>query len=138
EQPDAHWQGHDDGFLWPAPAAQSNARRFSHLVGNLAELVFDRPEALEALPAGSIDSAAVQAALGGSAGDAALGIIGASARSPPPVAPAQRQLSPSSSMGHSDVGLRLAFSATGSTGRVEPLIARLGRILETPRFVPPG
>src|SRR5690606_13065601 len=117
EQPDAFWEGYDDGALWPLPADQGRARAFQHLIGNVAELVFDVPEAMEALPAGSIEAGALRAAL---TGEGALGVIGGSAQSPPQADPAQRQSFPAASMGHADVGFRLAFSATGSAGRVEP------------------
>jgi hypothetical protein len=131
EQPDAFREGYDDGALWPLAAAQGGGRVFQHLIGNVAELVFDLPEVLEALPAAPISAAELQATL---AGDGVLGVIGGSAQSPPQVDPVQRQEFPLGATGFSDVGFRLAFSATGSAGRIEPLIAKLGRVLQTPRY----
>lgn len=105
---------HDDGILWFAPASGPPAARsaagYFHLVGNVAEWVFEAPEAIERLTDVSPKS------LTDLIGDgAALRVIGASALSPGdmeatrPAAVDHRRARD----GFSDIGFRLAFVIRG-------------------------
>ena len=112
----------DDGVLWLSPVG-SGAGTFRHLVGNVAEFVYDAPKDLEALgPSAAIPS--IEDAL--KRGEPSLGVIGGSALSPPQV-PIDR-VGPvdlaAASAGFSDVGVRLAFWAPSL-----PLRMRLDRFL---------
>ena len=112
----------NDGVLWFSPVA-SGGGTFCHLVGNVAEFVYDVPKDLEVLGRDAAISA-VEAAL--SRGERHLGVIGGSALSPPQV-PIDK-VGPvdlaSASAGFSDVGVRLAFWAPSL-----PLRMRLDRFL---------
>ncbi|MFW6108807.1 MAG: SUMF1/EgtB/PvdO family nonheme iron enzyme, partial [bacterium] len=73
----------DDGVLWFAPAAGSGG--FQHLVGNVAEFVFEAPGAFEAAfgDRGDLTARAVRGFVEQQAGK--LAVIGGSALSPPEV-----------------------------------------------------
>lgn len=101
-----------------------------HLIGNVAEFVFDDPVAIEELPIGDL-TAAIR--LYNRFGEK-IRIAGGSAISPVQVAlDVPQKLNDEQIIyaeeGFADVGLRLAFSAKGTAARQEPLIAKLMRRL---------
>ncbi|MEX2217766.1 MAG: hypothetical protein WD749_03320 [Phycisphaerales bacterium] len=132
-QADREVQPYDDGALWFTPVTAGGATTFKNLIGNVAELVFDDPDALDALAAGSgpqqIDPLLRRPGLLSAAGYSAL-----SPREPQPIRP----ITGGGGQGYSDVGFRLAFSAEGAGAPVQPLAVRLGAILEPPRFILPA
>jgi hypothetical protein len=99
----------DDGSAWFADVNVGAGARFLHLVGNVAEFVYDDPNALERLA--DVSAKAVRALL--DAGPDRLKVIGGSALSPPDlkVDQAYTPAMDEAHRGFSDVGLRLAFSA---------------------------
>lgn len=105
-----------DGIVWFAPVSRELSGGnppFKHLVGNVAEFVFNSPEALDGLT--DLSAAGLKAAIG--KGDS-LKVIGGSALSGPTIDPAEPQpvrLSLAED-GFSDVGFRLAFSAAKGAG----------------------
>lgn len=107
---------HDDGRLWFAPAADGTGgqRRFSHLIGNVAEYVFEDAAALEAQ---GVEDALEFESLADRHADK-VGIIGGSSMSPPNLAldSAYRPNPDDWFTGFADVGIRLAFSADGAMG----------------------
>lgn len=129
---------HNDGVLWFAPVDQpvnaAAAGRFRHLLGNVAEMVFDKPELLRDLPpeTGAVRDVATSQA-------EAFGVVGGSALSAPVDAPAAlltvRKLSEGSrsatTRGFSDVGLRLAFDPVRPPPPPgdEPLLTKLERVV---------
>lgn len=122
----------DDGVLWFTPVNADTRHDVRHLVGNVAEFVFDQPDLLDAC---APTAAAVHAALG-RAPDA-LGAIGGSALSPPEVAPETRVPIDLlfSSEGFADVGFRLAFTARGTRPPRETLASKALRILAPDAFL---
>ena len=111
----------DDGSLWFVPVDPGTGGGPYHLVGNVAEYVYEKPEDLETLQA-SPD--AVSGLLHSGARN--LAVIGGSALSPPQVkvdTPYAIAL-PGAEEGFADVGLRLAFTAP-----TESLKGRLQRFL---------
>ncbi|CAG0996943.1 hypothetical protein PHYC_02624 [Phycisphaerales bacterium] len=103
----------DDGILWFAPVGEAGepAPPFRHLVGNVAEYVFDDSDALGAAPA---SRAAVESLIGRSE---KVQVIGASALSPAEISPEVPQaIRPAAAVWFSDVGFRLAFSAPRAAG----------------------
>ncbi len=127
----------DDGVLWFSRVDSDVDRALHHLVGNVAEFVFEDAAGAEAVK----DSApeAVQALLARSKGS--VHVIGGSALSAPiaeepPDAPLG--VDPDEAQaGYADVGFRLAFSATGTAPPREPLAARLGRTVSGAVFLRP-
>ena len=110
----------DDGSLWFVPVDPGGGG-LHHLVGNVAEYVYEKPDDLEALGA---SPEAVLVLL--QSGARNLGVIGGSALSPPQVkvdVPYPVDLS-GAEEGFADVGLRLAFTAP-----TESLKGRLQRFL---------
>jgi formylglycine-generating enzyme required for sulfatase activity len=83
------------------------------LVGNVAEYVFDGPNALAVIKDAAATPAAVDAAI--TAGKKNLFVIGGSALSPPDMPVAQKQVLdptfPQTAIGYCDVGFRLAYTA---------------------------
>ncbi|MBX3407667.1 MAG: hypothetical protein KF869_12985 [Phycisphaeraceae bacterium] len=122
----------DDGILWFAPVNADSRHDVRHLIGNVAEFVFDQPDLLDGC---APTAAAVHAALG-RAPDA-LAAIGGSALSPPEVAPDARMPVDLlfSSEGFADVGFRLAFTARGTRPPRESLAAKALRILAPDTFL---
>jgi hypothetical protein len=111
-----------DGYLWFSKVdSDPQGRVFQNLVGNVAEFVYEDPDALVALKAPTADT--IRQFLG--TGAAKARVIGGSALSAPAVAVDQAQALPAGVDCFSDVGFRLAFSA----GR-EPLQIRLLRLLK--------
>lgn len=97
----------DDGWLWFEPAIEG-ARTFAHVRGNVWELVFNgAPEE----PA-SADQAGVRDLLRRRLRE--LSVIGGSALSPPEMPMEAPVPVIDSLVGYSDVGFRLAFTATGT------------------------
>jgi hypothetical protein len=128
-QADRRSENYDDGVLWFAPIDQGAGTRFKHLIGNVAELAFSDPLALDALPAG-VPAAEAEVALRNGqltvAGYSALG-----PRDPDPLHP----IPTAAGLGNSDVGFRLAFSAEGAGILPQPLTVRLGEVLATARYL---
>ncbi len=119
----------DDGILWfvPAPAGPG----FHHLIGNVAEFVWDDPAAIEGLePVG----ATVKAALGKGEN---LKVIGGSALSPKevPIREAQAVNFSAAREGYSDVGFRLAF--TVPRGAVGGSQAKIEQALRSTAYLKP-
>jgi hypothetical protein len=111
----------DDGVLWFARVSSDSQRVFQHLVGNVAEFVYDDPKALAELKVPTADG--VQQLLRTAA---AARVIGGSALSAPEV-PRDKALEMTAAVaaeGASDMGFRLAFLA----GR-ERLHSRVLRLL---------
>jgi hypothetical protein len=119
----------DDGTLWFAKVDAGQPARFHHLLGNVAEFVFEAPEDLDKLTDPS--APAVQDLLRKGAGT--LRVIGASALSDPKIAPTQPYpVEPSeAAAGYADVGFRLAFTAPA-----EALHVRLRRLLNSRGYLP--
>ena len=124
---DANAYDLDDRVLWFSPVASDEGRTFHHLVGNVAELTFEAPEAL-----------AKQAR---SAGEAAkflarsidrVRAIGGSATSAPQLkVDTPYALDDAEAMeGFADVGFRLAFTAPAEARSV-----RLRRLLKTAGYL---
>jgi hypothetical protein len=127
----------DDGVLWFARVGQPDA--FHHLVGNVAELVLERPDRFDAefRKGGELKGSAVRAYAEKHEADAR--VVGGSALSAPAVwNGAERPFhktwpldQPASRDGWADVGFRLAFTAP----RESPA-ARLQRILRARGYLP--
>ena len=119
----------DDGVLWFAPVGGSPG--FQHLVGNVAEFVWDDPASIETVDP---TAAKIRAALG--TGDK-LKVIGGSALSPKeenPTEPQNVKLAQARE-GYSDVGFRLAFSAPKGAGAGTN--ARLDQALNASGYLTP-
>jgi hypothetical protein len=121
----------NDKYLWFAPVDTGGGKDFHHLIGNVAEYVFEDPKALDKLPAELAASGAngARGALG-KTGDQ-VHVIGASALSPKendPKTPLEVNISQSLG-GYSDVGFRLAFSTGGGGGGTGKPAERLAKIL---------
>jgi hypothetical protein len=100
----------EDGVLWFAPVATGNGPGFQHLIGNVAEFVWEDPAGIEGVEA---TAAKVKAALG--KGEK-LRVIGGSALSPKSINPSEPQ---QVKLGRPAkvfrmFGFRLAFSAPKS------------------------
>jgi hypothetical protein len=133
---------HNDGVLWFAdvdkPAVAGGGRRFVHLIGNVAELVFDRPVAIDGLAIDGIGSI-----IAGAETSKEFGVVGGSAlgkvqpiealKAPVPVLGLTQPLSMANKTGWSDVGLRLAFTArpaAAPTVAVESFVVRVRRAID--------
>jgi hypothetical protein len=117
----------DDNYLWFAPVVKGGGKDFHHLIGNVAEYVFEEPKTLDKLPA-DLAANAVRPALG--KGEL-VKLIGATAHSPKendPKTPLEVNISQSIG-GYSDVGFRLAFSTGGGGGGTGKPAERLAKIL---------
>jgi len=115
----------EDGHLWFAEVASDTGRRFHHLVGNVAEYVYDKPGQVARLKFLTVKD--VRDLLSNKADAAAGRVVGGSAMSAPdvPVDKPQELEAPAGKAGFSDVGFRLAFLA----GR-ERLQSRVARLLK--------
>ncbi len=120
---------HDDQTLWFETVDSRPARPFQHLIGNVAEFVFDGPQ--EPIDFNQAP-AAVQAELRRSLDASRLSAIGGSAQSPRASGIDQPQAveTADASSGYSDVGVRLAFP----TPR-EPLLVKLRRLLDQQSYL---
>lgn len=126
----------DDGYLWFAPVDEGEGV-FRHLVGNVAELVFNDAAGASSLAAGDADASHLLAVskwrefrvLGGSA----LSAPGLGLDSDLQV----DEFDVADQLGYSDVGIRLAFSARGSEPPRVPLGVRVVRIIERHGYLPP-
>ncbi len=133
------YKEYNDGFLWFAPVAGAG-EGFFHLVGNVAEFVFDDPGAMdEDLGAdGAIRTSQADAFL--HSHSSSLGVIGGSALSPPelwdgrdkPFDKAYPVDLRNSAGAATDVGFRLAFTAP-----VARPADRLRRMLTDPPYLRP-
>jgi hypothetical protein len=114
-----------DGYVWFAKVNYDDQRIFQHLVGNVAEYVYDDSDSVLGLKPVTGDG--VLALLKGAGAAAAARVVGGSAMSTPsmPVDKPQELPSVSGTEGFSDVGFRLAFLA----GR-EPLQSSILRLLK--------
>jgi len=137
----------DDGTLWFAPVG--SGEKFSHLVGNVAEFVFEMSAAEQAKLAKQVDSfppevggpflrAVLAEAL--KKNPALVQVVGGSALSAPEVwdgkarpfdKPLPVGFRRGGRGGYSDVGFRLAFTAPG-----EPFAVRLRRLLAARGYLP--
>ncbi|MBL9000149.1 MAG: hypothetical protein JNK25_03315 [Phycisphaerae bacterium] len=107
----------NDGVLWFAPVADGGGEQFRHLIGNVAEYIYEDSAALASLTAQGAfpDPAAYTRFARDNA--ARFKVIGASALSPPTSSPeTPLGLTRWPKEGYSDVGFRLAFTASGAGG----------------------
>lgn len=127
--------GFDDGRLWLWPVGTGAGAHFKDLIGNVAEYVLD---GAAELPADATLDACLEAVR--SQGAPKLGIIGESACSPKitdatdslrvsPIAVRQK-----AQIAFSDVGFRLAFSASGSGPGGMSLVQSVKTLLEQPAY----
>ncbi len=128
----------DDGALWFSPVGSAGGGGFQHLVGNVAEMVFDQPAAFEdALLKAPPTAEAVRGFV--LKHEAAFGVIGASALSPPELWDGKaRPFDKAWPLGlvkgregkdsFADVGFRLAFTAPTETpaDRLKRILRRSG------------
>lgn len=131
-----------DGWLWFRPVNDGGGNRFRHLEGNVAEWVFANASGMDALLRPTI---ADVTAVFGRTGEG-LGVIGASALSPPEYPPEMLlpcvQPSPNQAqkgfsfgdtgIGYSDVGFRPAFTTGAGGGAGTPKDRLLGMLRSTP------
>lgn len=112
----------DDGVLWFAPVGKADDG-FRHLVGNVAELTFEKPDALATWHGGADELSKLLAGVSG-----AFRVIGGSAMSSPSIAVDKPQPLnyPEAPVGFADVGARLAFTAPAESVQV-----RVRRVLTT-------
>lgn len=111
--------------------------RWRHLVGNVAEYVYDDPEsALAVGGAGAVSVQEVADLLAGPGADR-LGVIGGSALSAPKLGTSVAWSVAPNAKGYSDVGFRLAFSARGVAPPRTPLAQRLESLLRESRYIRP-
>ncbi len=127
-----------DGTLWFLPVDQGGGTVFRHLVGNVAEFVYEKPSEIEGMDP-TYDT--VVGKLGSNTDKATL-VIGASALSPPelaPASPAESRFSRSNPAvaAKSDVGFRLAFTSKSGPPRPKPLPERVRDAAGTLAFLPP-
>jgi len=122
----------DDGVLWFVPCSADTRHAVHHLIGNVAEMVFDQPDRLDAA---APTAAAVLSVLQQSA--EALGAIGGSSLSPPEITPETRLPLDMlfSTEGFADVGFRLAFTARGTRPPRETLAAKILRVLSADSYI---
>ncbi len=120
----------DDGLLWFAPVDSGKPRKFHHLLGNVAEFVFDDPSAAEQAEV-SPPAAAEQTAKNIDK----IAVIGGSALSGPRIETDKPQpvAAEEAAGGYADVGFRLALTAPS-----EPLSQRLRRVLVTRGYLVVG
>ncbi len=122
----------DDGTLWFTPATSDSRHPVHHLVGNVAEYVFDQPDRMDAArPTADGVQSVFQSA------PTALGAIGGSALSPPELAPDTRIPVDLlfSTEGFADVGFRLAFTARGTRPPRETLASKILRVLSPDTYI---
>lgn len=124
--------GFNDGFLWFAPSAADPGHLIHHLIGNVAEFVFDQPDRMDAAKA---NADAVLSTLQQSADG--LGAIGGSALSPPELSPETRVPVDLlfSTEGFADVGFRVAFTARGTRPPRETMAAKVLRVLSPDTYL---
>lgn len=136
---------HNDGVMWFANVEKDGGspRKFHHLVGNVAEMVFEKPERFDGMRIGALD--AVLAVIDAPENKASLMVIGGSALSarldpdtlfkPQPVrAGAQRRLAQN---GCADLGFRLAFTPIVSGGQDLSQAQKFGAVIEPAAYAPP-
>jgi hypothetical protein len=129
----------DDGVLFFAKV-DADKCELHHLVGNVAEYVFDDPAAIELVSGqGRLPVAKVI-----NSNASALRIIGGSALSAPsapvddPRAVLDERGKPdllAAQDGFTDVGFRLAFGASGTAIKVEPLAVKIRKALSDEAFM---
>ncbi|KPK76838.1 MAG: hypothetical protein AMJ79_05260 [Phycisphaerae bacterium SM23_30] len=114
EKADAQYLPHDDHTLWfdeVDPQIEGRGREFKHLVGNVAEFIYDEPQRFEeGLPAETMPAFEDIKNFLYDHPDS-LYVIGGSALSPPKALQnITEKQSADYSLGYSDVGFRLAFT----------------------------
>lgn len=117
----------NDGILWFAPTGVGGGTAVHHLVGNVAEFVFENADALERTPA---DATQLDTLLIGD-DRSTLSVIGGSSLSAPTLVidkPLPVVLFEATE-GFADVGCRLAFNAKGTPPPRESFAMRLQRLL---------
>ena len=115
----------DDGILYFAPVTADQAP-LRHLVGNVAEFVFDDAAAIETAPATVVGMSKMINSKPGM-----MKVVGGSALSPPsvPVDQAKNVDLLMAQDGFTDVGFRLVFGASGTAVKVEPLAVKINAVL---------
>lgn len=126
----ARSRAENDGILWFTRTTIGPGSRVKNLVGNVAEFVINDGPTMERTQATS-------AALSGMLERAGLAVIGGSALSDPQLAVDQPTTVSlfDAGEGLSDVGVRLAFNASGTAPPKEPLIERLKKLVTDEAFV---
>ncbi len=122
----------DDGILWFAPTTADPRHPVQHLIGNVAEFVFDQPDRFDAArpTADGVLSVLQQS-------PDALAAIGGSSLSPPELPPETRIPVDLlfSTEGFADVGFRMAFTARGTRPPRETMAAKILRILSPDSYI---
>ncbi len=129
--PDAPAFSWTDGTLWFRAVGSGADRPLRHLVGNVGEFVLDGLNDSSLLGDRGGGTDAVARSIAGRS--VVLGVIGASALSPPSVAPDRAVVPPTDTgrLGYTDVGFRLAFSP----GVEVPLVVLLDELLADAPFL---
>lgn len=139
---------HNDGVMWFSEVGRDlggSNRKFHHLVGNVSELVFEKPELFDGMRIGAMDT--VVAVLDTPENKPSVMLIGGSALSA--WAPGDALFKPQPFSGGalrrlyqngcSDVGFRLAFSPVVGGGQDLSLAAKFAKVLDAaPAAAPPG
>jgi len=129
-----------DGTVWFAPADAAASTEIVNLVGNVAEYVIDAPPpSFTAAPTGGKAGAEAAREYVREHG-AKVFVIGGSALSPPEASlqtPYPLVEPDEGASGYSDVGFRLAFSATGAPPLIEPLFGALARAAADAAYIRP-
>jgi formylglycine-generating enzyme required for sulfatase activity len=129
DAPPAARPGNDSTLLFRAAPQSEGDAAFHDLVGNVAEYVCDRPEALAAWDDGATPDG-IKRFLNDTPD--AIAVIGGSALSPPDVPLAEPLPLKRTDLAYSDVGLRLAFTAPARN-----LAERLKWALAGEEYLPP-
>jgi len=117
----------DDGALWFRPVG--DGQDFAHLVGNVAEFVWDDLDRWDKLPGRTVDD--IRAMV--KAGSASLFVVGGSAISAPQIGIDRQSVEPFRALNaYADVGFRLAFAAGKRS-----LLDRLKELFAEQRYVLP-
>jgi len=122
----------DDGTLWFEPAIAPTG--VNHLVGNVAEYVFEDPSVFAGLA--SPEPAAIRDLLEANASK--LRVIGGSALSAPEIPvdePQALDLDAAIDLGFADVGVRIAFSVDGNAGAPVGVLGTARALLRSPPYV---
>lgn len=128
----------DDGTVWFAPVDQGGGTLFHHLVGNVAEFVYEKGPELE----GTELTPEVVIAKVGTNTDGSLKVIGASALSPAQFKPTEGavpdrlDLKNPGARRWCDVGFRLAFTARSGPPKPKPLADRVREAAGAVAFLP--
>ena len=129
------WFQEIDKETAPAGAAPP-ALTFHHLVGNVAEYVFDGATATEVIKDNVPKPVEIDKALGDKANAGAMFVVGGSSLSPPDIPFNEKQTlslsSPAAKIGFCDVGFRLAYTAP-----IDSIVDVLVNAFKEPKYLPP-